>query len=234
MHCAEFMISYPTNVIASTVTTNPDITASYGSLATGISVCFGPGDCHTGWTWTHHQQCFLWNSSVPEPTSIQILPLPEYGALEIQITDCTLRPTFWPAMVLTPLYLNQSGACPSLYEFLPKIAGVTITSATAIRALFDMCVEEDYINPLHFVLHNKANPTDSIKVAQATWVDDNAYDLVLQRAMADSTTYVLLARDAEWSCSYAFSNHSEFEFTFLKVIGTQETSWGAIKALFGK
>lgn len=226
---AEFAIQYPSNVIASTVTQNPAITVFVGNLPSGISVAFG--DCQTGWTWTHHQQCYLFNSNNPVSTNMQIIPHPTAG---LQIADCTCGYPLWPAATLTSLCLNQSCMCQSLPQLLPKLIGVTVTGLTSIRALFDMCVEEGYIVPQHFVLRNKANPTDSIKVAQATWIDDDAYDLVLQKAMVDSTAYVLIAREAYWSCSYEFSNHTEFEFTFHEATATKEASWGAIKALFGK
>jgi len=96
-----------------------------------------------------------------------------------------------------------------------------------------MCVAGTGISPQHFVLINKANQADTISVDQATRADYNTYDLTLGEAMTENTTYALLARMAVWSCYYPYSNYSTREFTYYGPIATKETSWGAIKALFG-
>lgn len=50
------MRSYPANVIQSTVTTNPSVSVTLGTLDTGMSVCLV--NCAWDWNWIFHQS--LW------------------------------------------------------------------------------------------------------------------------------------------------------------------------------
>ena len=74
---AEFKITAPSNVILSTITANPDIAVSLGTLTAGIAVSFGLNCEAAGvWVWTHHVSCFLTSSAegiielVPDPSAI--------------------------------------------------------------------------------------------------------------------------------------------------------------------
>lgn len=222
MHTAEYAISYPSLVIPGTVTANPGISESVGSLAGGISVTFE--QCQTGWTWTHKQICYLVGADVG---FMELIANPASGAFWTR--SCEPGNPITPVAILNPLALNAS-CWPSIPT--PELFGVTVQSASAIRAVFDGCVQDD-MPPQYFVLHNKADAMDSINVVQAARADANEYDLVLEKAMADNTTYILLARRALWGCGDVIFSHSEFEFTFLAANATENTTWGAIKALFG-
>lgn len=105
--CAEFAMSYPANVIQSTVTTNsPIVSVELGSLApTGLSTCFIV--CQYGWFWSHHQT--LW---VTDPTQsvVQIIPHPEVGVY--QFANCEPGYPTEPCIVLTNLYLNYESSAP--------------------------------------------------------------------------------------------------------------------------
>jgi hypothetical protein len=147
----------------------------------------------------------------------------------IMVDTCDGPWPFFGATRLTNLYLNQDCVCPPAE--LVKIIGVTVTSRTSIRALFNRCVVSG-AGPRDLVLRNGADATDSISAVRATWIYDNAYDLVLEEAMVDGTTYTLYARSNAWDCSHYYFCDSEFDFVFSETVGTKETSWGAIKALF--
>jgi len=99
---AEFQIIYPSNVIASTVTVNPLVSAVLGDLSSGASAAFG--DCQMAWVWTHQQACYLTDMS---PSVIQIVAHPTGGGLNV--ATCEYGYPIAVARALTPLYLNQSG-----------------------------------------------------------------------------------------------------------------------------
>ncbi|HEY5132310.1 MAG TPA: hypothetical protein VII85_01340, partial [Candidatus Krumholzibacteriaceae bacterium] len=85
---AEFKVSAPSNVILSTVTANPDIAVSLGTLTAGTAVTFGAICEGAGvWVWTHHVSCFLTSAVegiielVPDPTAIP--PFLGYASCEL-------------------------------------------------------------------------------------------------------------------------------------------------------
>jgi hypothetical protein len=81
--CAEFMLTYPVNVIASTVTKNvPIISVDMGDLATGYSVCFIT--CQYDWVWVAHQLVYVTD---PTPTQICVVPHPIRDS--VLVSDCT-------------------------------------------------------------------------------------------------------------------------------------------------
>ncbi len=59
MMAAEFSVTYPANIIAMTVTFNPAITVTLGSINTDLSLAFGA--CCDGWTWAVTQNLFVLN-----------------------------------------------------------------------------------------------------------------------------------------------------------------------------
>ena len=83
MICVEFAISYPENVIRSTVIQHPSISVVLGDLETGISACYP--DCQTDWIWQYHQLLYVTDST---PSWIEIIPHPEaYGY--VNVAPCT-------------------------------------------------------------------------------------------------------------------------------------------------
>ncbi|UCF06973.1 MAG: hypothetical protein JSV33_08135 [bacterium] len=83
MICAKFMIDYPPNVIQSTVTTNPAVSVTLGTLDTGMSVCFA--DCHWNWIWPFHQALYVTDST---PTEVLIVKHPDPNILCVQFANC--------------------------------------------------------------------------------------------------------------------------------------------------
>ena len=80
--CIEFAVTYPENVIQSTITENDAIiSVKMGSLADGMSVCFG--ECQTDWLWTFKQQLWVIDQ---EPSWVEIVPHPEWG--NVQYMNC--------------------------------------------------------------------------------------------------------------------------------------------------
>ena len=56
--CAEFAVSYPSNVIESTVTQNDAIiSVRLGDLPNGVSVCYVV--CQYDWNWPFHQTLYV-------------------------------------------------------------------------------------------------------------------------------------------------------------------------------
>jgi hypothetical protein len=77
MIAAEFGVTFPSNIVAMTMTLNPAIAVSLGSITSLLSVAFG--SCCSGWTYAVAQNCFVLSSA---PATISINP----GAL---FADCT-------------------------------------------------------------------------------------------------------------------------------------------------
>jgi hypothetical protein len=81
--CAEFVCVYPPNVIQSTVTQNPNVSVTLGTIDTGMSVCYVA--CEWDWTWPFHQS--LW---VTDPTESNIIveKHPDPNIVCIQFANC--------------------------------------------------------------------------------------------------------------------------------------------------
>lgn len=99
--CNEFRVSYPANVIQSTVTYNPIIAVDLGTLPTGISVCYLA--CQFDWFWMYHQM--LWVTD-PTPTQISIVAHPDVGTY--QISTCEPGYPLAPVTLLTNVYINRA------------------------------------------------------------------------------------------------------------------------------
>jgi hypothetical protein len=80
--CAEFMVSYPSNVITSIVTNNEEINSVVlGDVASGVSVCYI--DCQYEWNWPFHQTLYVTSA---EKTVAKIVPHPQVGTY--QFANC--------------------------------------------------------------------------------------------------------------------------------------------------
>lgn len=80
--CMEFAVSYPGNVIQSTITENNDIiSVMMGTLTSGMSVCYM--DCQYGWHWIFKQLLYVIDQ---EPSWVEIIPHPEWGY--VQYMNC--------------------------------------------------------------------------------------------------------------------------------------------------
>ena len=103
LQAAEFKLTFPAGVIASTVTTNADVSVAMGDLTTGYSAAFGP--CQIGWTWTNHVACYL-TASAPGYVTISGRP----GALPygLQYASCELGYPIYGLTILNNLALNQN------------------------------------------------------------------------------------------------------------------------------
>jgi len=105
MICSEFMIVYPLNVIQSTVTTNPLVSVTLGTLDAGMSVCLV--NCAWDWTWSFHQALWVTN---PEPTEITVAKHPDEMIQCIQNANCEPGYPTECIVVLTKVLLNTE--CP--------------------------------------------------------------------------------------------------------------------------
>lgn len=102
--CAEFRVSYPANIIQSTVTPNDGlISVSLGDLPTGISVCYIT--CQHDWHWIYHQT--LW---VTDPTPGYMRTEPHFENGQYQIASCLEGYPEEPLTRLFDLYYNDP--CP--------------------------------------------------------------------------------------------------------------------------
>ena len=102
MTAAEFAVSYPASVIPSTITLNPAITVSLGTLTGGTSVAFG--SCNNDWVWTHTQSCYL---TATTPGYIVIIPDPTAQPPAYQYASCELGNPLEQIMIINNLALNQ-------------------------------------------------------------------------------------------------------------------------------
>jgi hypothetical protein len=80
--CAEFMLSYPPNVIQSQVTKNvPIISQDVGDFPSGYSVCFIT--CQHDWVWIAHQLVYVLDQT---QSQISVLPHPDRDS--VLVADC--------------------------------------------------------------------------------------------------------------------------------------------------
>lgn len=108
IRAAEFAISYPANVIQATVTANPSINVSMGSLPAGISFAFE--SCNEGGVWfeSHHQTCYLTSNVVGQ---FEMIKHPGLIPPAYQIAGCDSAQGYpiEPVKRLTHLYVNWDG-----------------------------------------------------------------------------------------------------------------------------
>ena len=80
--CAEFAVSYPSNVIESTVTQNDAIiSVRLGDLPNGVSVCYVV--CQYDWNWPFHQTLYVTDFA---ETNVRIMP--HLGVGYYQFANC--------------------------------------------------------------------------------------------------------------------------------------------------
>lgn len=101
MMAGELAVSYPSNVIASWATENPEIPFHIGDLLTGESFCFST--CQIDWIWSHRQICYLIDT---ERSYIELVPHPGVGM--IHIANCLDGYPSEPVNKGNPLLLNHS------------------------------------------------------------------------------------------------------------------------------
>lgn len=103
--CADFGVSFPSNVMRSGITYNTAIISTgSGDLATGYSVCLNA--CQWDWCWIAHQILFV-NSA--QATTVDVVPHQVLGVL--QFTTCAQGNATEPCLRGTSLYLNSSSPC---------------------------------------------------------------------------------------------------------------------------
>ncbi|MFA4949194.1 MAG: hypothetical protein WC674_11910 [Candidatus Krumholzibacteriia bacterium] len=105
---AEFKVSYPSNVMGTTVTQNPLIVIALGTLAAGISFTFAEeGGCRSDWVEAYHQACYLTSAAQSQIMVIEhpdILPFPAY-----EVITCELGYPIAPLKRFTHLSMNYDG-----------------------------------------------------------------------------------------------------------------------------
>jgi hypothetical protein len=80
--CAEFAVSYPSNVIQSTVNSNDAIiSVMLGDLPNGVSVCYLT--CQYEWNWPFHQTLYVTSD---DETDVTIIP--HLGVGLYQFANC--------------------------------------------------------------------------------------------------------------------------------------------------
>ena len=222
LQSAEFKVMYPANVTpGANITLNPHIVASTGDLNGGTSVTFD--DCQTDWVWTHQQECYLINNRCG------VIRIDDLPGSSLGFYTCAPGDPEQPLIAFGRLGINIPCGFFGIVSCGSHLNGVSIESATVIRALFDDCVALDGSPPAgHFLLRSKSNPLDSIRVIQATLEGDYTFVLTLERAMSDSTTYVLTAKEILLCTESMFWMSSTWDFTFYEIVGTRLQSWAAV------
>jgi len=102
---AEFKVTFPSNVLRGTLTTNPRITISLGQLTTGLAVVLNPTDCQPPGVWleTHNLECALLNAT---PGVIQIAASGMSGDYHVAICDQDYSPR--PVIRYTNVCVNST------------------------------------------------------------------------------------------------------------------------------
>ena len=99
----EFAVSFPSGVIASTVTVNPLSTVQLGTLTGGTSVAFGT--CQSDYVWTHQVACYLVGMT---PDVIRIIADPTALPPAYLIATCALGNPLISPVIWSNLYVNQA------------------------------------------------------------------------------------------------------------------------------
>jgi hypothetical protein len=125
LQAAEFAVSLPATTVTLATVKNPAITVELGSLAAGISVAFGEGQCQMDWVYIYQLTMMqLGPPTVPAQIKIIVhpgtLPAPAY-----QFATCQLGYPIEACRNLTPLYICSDGPL-----------GVQETNWGAIKSLF--------------------------------------------------------------------------------------------------
>ncbi|UCF04556.1 MAG: Ig-like domain-containing protein [bacterium] len=107
--CAEFAVSYPANVIQSTVTENPIVSVKLGTLETGMSVCYV--SCQYDWNWPFRQMLYVADS---DATTIEIIKHPDPAVSAVQFANCLPGYPIEPVTVGSKLLINCSDHPPAL------------------------------------------------------------------------------------------------------------------------
>lgn len=124
MLCAEFMLTYPPNVIQSTSTTTPLMCVTLGTIDTGMSACLC--ECAWSWTWLFHQMLYVTD---PTPTEINIVKHPDPYVQCVQFANCDAGYPLECVKVFTKFLINQE--CPP-----ENPIGTERTSWGAIKGLY--------------------------------------------------------------------------------------------------
>lgn len=109
MICAEFDISYPVNVIQSTVTLNPElgIIIPDPPYPEAFILCFV--DCKWDWAWLFHQTLYVVDQT---PTYIEIIKHPDPDIEHIRFANCEPGFPVEPCIKYTNMYLNYEPPDP--------------------------------------------------------------------------------------------------------------------------
>lgn len=120
LHCAQFRILYPSNVIPGILTRNDEIVEfSTGSLEDGIGVCYS--ECQYDWHWNYHQTMVLTDPGV---SAIMIAPHPDVGS--INFINCTGGNPDDRVYIATNLKLNsceQTAVRPTTWGGIKSLFG---------------------------------------------------------------------------------------------------------------
>ncbi len=120
----EHAISYPGNIIPSTVTSNSSvISVCMGDLSSGISC--GLNACEEDWIWTHKQTLFVTDGV---QTNIEIIEHPDVGAY--QFTNCEDGFPIEACVKFTDIMVNTDPTSPSC------VRGTGEESWGAIKSLY--------------------------------------------------------------------------------------------------
>jgi hypothetical protein len=103
MYGSQFKVSFPSNIITSTVTKDADVTVTLGDLASGIGI--GLGTCHSGgvWYWTHKVRLFLLDA---EESTIELQKYPGSTPPGLTVVTCLTGLPKIPARKATHICLN--------------------------------------------------------------------------------------------------------------------------------
>jgi len=131
MYGADFCLTKPASedpyidIVVTTATINPGITAPLGDLWTGMSVTFST--CQLDWIWLYNLRMRDYSDLTPVTGLIEVIPHPATEPEPaLQLVNCNMD--LEPFVYLTPLYL-----CP---DPTPGPLGVQESNWGAIKSLF--------------------------------------------------------------------------------------------------
>ena len=128
--CSEFSISYPSNVITSTMTENHDILSILGCFwdipnsGDDASCCYR--ECQYQWHWVLHQLLYVTDQT---PSYCEIAPHSDAGVY--QFANCLEGYPVEPCIKYTNLYINYNNSDPEC-----TVTSVAEASWGAIKSLY--------------------------------------------------------------------------------------------------
>jgi hypothetical protein len=183
MSWIEYAVKYPTNVLATDVTTSPLISLELGTLDQGVTAIFQ--DCQNDWVWTHRQLMYLRDTN---PSRIEIVKNALSGAYQAGI--CDLGYSSESLFITSRVSLNSASEPDTT---APVITGAENITYSSLKLTFsEPLLLEAAENTSNYEVVDYGDPTFAPVTSQAElWSDGVTVDLYIAQPLTLGRTYLI-------------------------------------------